>query len=213
VLDGDILRPILEDVRDFQLDEQPSLARAGDLVNQGMSVRLKDFSLGAELFLKAFVMQKKLIELGEPGASLDDAKWYLASYCSARAGQYFFSHDYVAARQYYLAFFDVAQDTEPFYIKVKNLTRPMLSYYFTIAANTHGVLLDRSPSQIAPAHMAVILCNHADLQVVQQWRELTQSLSEVNQGIVNLLIEEMDAIGGESAEIYQAKVYLSSLMI
>jgi len=213
VLDGDILHPILEDVYDFQLDEQPSLARAGDLVNQGMSVRLKDFSLGAELFLKAFVMQKKLIELGEPGASLDDAKWYLASYCSARAGQYFFSHDYVAARQYYLAFFAVAQDTEPFYIKVKNLARPMLSYYFTIAVNTHGVLLDRSPSQIAPAHMAVILCNHSDLQVVQLWRELTQSLSEVNQGIINLLIEELDAIGGESTEIYQTKIYLSSLLI
>jgi hypothetical protein len=213
LLDQATIRPLLKDIQNFQLDEQPSLTRAVELVNQGMSVRLKDFSLGAELFLKAFIMQKKLIEQGEPGASLDDAKWYLASYCSACAGQYFFSHDYVAAQQYYLAFFAIAQDTEPFYLKIKNLTRPMLSYFFTIAANTHGVLLDRSPSQIAPAHMAAILCTHPDSQVAQQWRELTQALSEVNQGIINLLIEELDAIGGESVEINQTRVYLSSLLV
>ena len=213
LLQAEILSPVLRDIREFELDEQPSLARAADLVNQGMSVRLKDFSLGAELFLKAFVMQKRLIEQGEPGASFDDAKWYMASYCSARAGQYFFSHDYMAAQQYYLAFFAVAQDVEPFYIKVKNLMRPMLSYYFTIAANKYGVLLERSPSQIAPAHIAIILSNHPDFQVVQAWRELTQSLSEVNQGIINLLIEELDAIGGESAQTNQTRMYLSSLLI
>lgn len=210
---AETLSPVLKDIREFELNETPSLARATDLVNQGMSVRLKDFALGAELFLKAFAMQKRLIEQGEPGASFDDAKWYLASYCSARAGQYFFSHDYVAAKQYYLAFFAVAQDAEPFYIKVKNLMRPMLSYYFTIAANEHGVLLERSPSQIAPAHIAIILSNHTDLRVVQKWRELAQALSQVNPGIVNLLIEELGAISGESAQTNQTRMYLSSLLV
>jgi len=213
LLQTEILATVLHDIREFEPDEPPSLARASDLVNQGMSVRLKDFALGAELFLKAFAMQKRLIEQGEPGASYDDAKWYLASYCSARAGQYFFSHDYVAAKQYYLAFFAVAQDAEPFYVKVKNLMRPMLSYYFTIAANEHGVLLERSPSQIAPAHIAVILSNHSDSRVAQKWRELAQLLSQVNQGIINLLIEELDSIGGEAAQTNQTRVYLSSLLI
>ncbi len=213
LLQAEILSPVQKDIRELDLDETPSLARAADLVNQGMSVRLKDFALGAELFLKAFAMQKRLIEQGEPGASLDDAKWYLASYCSARAGQYFFSHDYVAAKQYYLAFFAVAQDAEPFYVKVKNLVRPMLSYYFTIAANEHGVLLERSPSQIAPAHIAIILSNHPDVQVVQKWRELAQALSQVNPGIINLLIEELGAIPGESAQANQTRMYLSSLLV
>ena len=213
LLNWEILRPVLRDVQDYQLDESPSLPRAIELVNQGMSVRLRDFSAGADLFLKAFVMQKVMVERGEPGASVDDAKWYLASYCSARAGQHFFSHDYTAAREYYLGFFVVAQDTEPFYAKVKNLTRPMLSYYFTIAANEHGVLLDRSPSQIAPARMAVVLCNHLDPRVAREWRELTRDLGQVNQGIVNLLLEELDTVDRVPTEINQTRTYLSSLLI
>ena len=91
--------------------------------------------------------------------------------------------------------------------------RPMLSYYFTIAANEHGVLLERSPSQIAPAHIAITLSNHPAPLVAQKWRELAQSLSQVNQGIINLLIEELDAIGGESLQAKQTKMYLSSLLV
>jgi uncharacterized protein (TIGR00288 family) len=208
------LTPVLRDVQGFQPDESPTLLRAVELVNQGMSVRLRDFSAGADLFLKAFVMQKMLVEQGEPGASIDDAKWYLASYCSARAGQHFFSHDYTAARQYYLGFFAISQDTEPFYAKVKNLTRPMLSYYFTIAANEHGVLLDRSPSQIAPARMAAILCNHPDVRVARTWRDLARDLGQVNKGIISLLIKELDdVVEIEAGQIDQTRVYLSSLLV
>jgi uncharacterized protein (TIGR00288 family) len=213
LLGRETLHPVFRDMTEFKLDEPPSLFKATELVNQGMSVRLRDFSAGAELFLKASVMQKLLIEQGEPGAGVDDAEWYMASYCSARAGQYFFSHDYDAARQYYLGFFAISQDTEPFYAKVKNLTRPMLSYYFTIAANEHGVLLDRSPSQIAPARMAVILCTHEDSRVQRAWRELARDLSQVNRGIINLLIEELDVVERNPAEIDQARVYLSSLLV
>jgi uncharacterized protein (TIGR00288 family) len=213
LLSRDTLRLVLRDMTEFKLDEPANLYKTTELVNQGMSVRLRDFSSGAELFLKASVMQKLLVEQGEPGASVDDARWYLASYCSARAGQYFFSHDYAAARQYYLGFFAISQDTEPFYAKVKNLTRPMLSYYFTIAANEHGVLLDRSPSQIAPARMAVILCTHEDVRVARAWRELARDLSQVNKGIINLLIEELDAVERDPAQIDQARVYLLSLLV
>lgn len=213
LLGHEVLLPVLRDVQEFQLDEPPSLYKATELVNNGMSVRLRDFSAGAQLFLKAFVMQKMLFEKGEPGASVDDAKWFLASYCSARAGQYFFSHDYALARQYYLGFFAISQDTEPFYGKVKNLTRPMLSYYFTIAANEHGVLLDRSPSQIAPARMAVILCNHKEPSVSREWRDLTWSLSQVNQGIINLMVEELDSVERDPEEIDETRGYLSSLLV
>ena len=213
LLSRDTLRLVLRDMTEFKLDEPANLYKTTELVNQGMSVRLRDFSSGAQLFLKASVMQKLLVEQGEPGASVDDARWYLASYCSARAGQYFFSHDYAAARQYYLGFFAISQDTEPFYAKVKNLTRPMLSYYFTIAANEHGILLDRSPSQIAPARMAVILCTHEDARVARAWRELARDLSQVNKGIINLLIEELDAVERDPAQIDQARVYLLSLLV
>ena len=96
---------------------------------------------------------------------------------------------------------------------MKNLTRPMLSYYFTIAANEHGVLLDRSPSQIAPARMAVILCNHSDPRVAREWRELTRDLSQVNQGIISLLLEELDTVDRDPGEISQTRTYLSSLLV
>ena len=213
LLSDEILKPVLHDVQEFEPQEAPSLLKASELVHQGMSVRLRDFEAGADLFLEAFVMQKTLVEQGEPGASVDDAKWYLASYCSARAGQHFFSHDYTAARQYYLGFFAISQDTEPFYTKVKNLTRPMLSYYFTIAANEHGVLLERSPSQIAPARMAVVLCNHDDKKVSELWCELVRDLGRVNQGIINLLIDELDLVDEDPLKIAQTRAYLSSLLV
>ncbi|MEZ4617755.1 MAG: hypothetical protein R2867_19910 [Caldilineaceae bacterium] len=71
---------------------------------------------------------------GEPGANLEDLRWYMASYASVKAGELSQIHrDYAHSRPYYLSFFYLVQEDDPLWSRMRGLINPMLSYYWVNA--------------------------------------------------------------------------------
>ena len=191
---------VIEDLDAATADEEPSLARAAELSDTGMRARTTDFELARVYFLKAARMMCDLMEIGEPGASLLDLEWYLTSYCAASAGAYFFRFDYDRAQTYYLAFFSLARESEPVWEKVQRLVEPLLSFYFTIAANLHRELLEHPPGRTHPARIAIALHTHANPAVRAQWLAQARALGHTNPGMLRIVIQRLEHLA-RTAEI------------
>jgi uncharacterized protein (TIGR00288 family) len=188
----------LQDLAACTIDEEPTLGRAAELNSQGLRIRTTDFERARVYFLKAARTIYDLLQQGAPGASLIDAEWYLASYCAATAGASFFRYDYAQASDYYLAFFSLARDTEPVWEKLQKLTRPMLSFFFTVAANEMGELLEVSPGRTHPARVAISVFNHPNPKVRQRWMALTENLARVNPAVLREVVQRLAALEMES---------------
>ncbi|MEZ4833597.1 MAG: NYN domain-containing protein [Caldilineaceae bacterium] len=193
---------VLTDLMNWPLDEEAGLDAATRLNNQGLRIRTADFERARVYFLKAAKMMYELLSNRQPGASLMDLEWYLASYCAATAGAHFSRHNYSQAFHYYLAFFALVKETEPVWDKVRKLVPPMLSFYFTIAPNEHNDLLKVSPGRTHPARLAVLLHNHRNPDVRRRWLEMVRELVKINspllRGIIQRLafLEEEDQLTG-----------------
>ena len=198
-------RIVLQDLVNWRLDEEPSLAEAIRLNTQGMDLRTADFERARIYFLKAAKMMYLLLLDKQPGASLMDMEWYLASYCAATAGAYFSQHNYPKAVLYYQAFFAIVKETEPVWDRVRKLVPPMLSFYFTIAPNEHNDLLKVAPGRTHPARLSVLLHNHHNERVRRRWLELAREVVRINptllRGIIQRLafLEDEDQLSGSRA--------------
>ncbi len=183
---------VLQDLEAATLDEPPSLASAAELSDMGMRIRTTDFEKARVYFLKAARMMCDLMEANEPGASLLDLEWYLASYCAATAGAYFFRFEYDQAQTYYLAFFALAKETEPVWEKVQRLVEPLTAFYFTISANLHRELLEYPPGRTHPARIAIALYTHANPAVRAQWLNQVHALHQTNSAILRMVVQRLD---------------------
>ncbi|MGC9357059.1 MAG: NYN domain-containing protein, partial [Anaerolineae bacterium] len=192
------LEIVLEDLNACKLKEAPSLERASELNNQGLHTRTFDFEDAQKYFLQAAKMMYRLLCEGRPGANLMDLEWYLASYSASAAGAHFSRYDYPAAEKYYQAFFALVLETEPVWEKVRNLVQPMLSYYFTIAANENHEMLDVSPGRTHPARIAIALQQHSNRKVRQRWADLVTNLVRVNPPLLRLVDQMLETL--ESSE-------------
>jgi len=190
--DAPELEVVFDDLQSVELDEPPSLHRAAALNTEGLQVRTTDFEQARAYFLKAARMACDLLDAGVPGASLMDLEWYLASYCAATAGAHFFRFDYDLAATYYLAFFALAQETEPAWDKLQRLVQPLLSFYFTIAANLHGELLEFPPGRTHPARIAIALCMHNHTGVREKWLAQVRELHRVNPALLRMVIQRLE---------------------
>jgi len=188
------LQVVFQDLENCSPDETPTVAEAQELNNKGLQIRTTDFEQARGYFLRAARMMYDLLRRGEPGASLTDLKWYLASYCAATAGAAFFRYDYSLASRYYLAFFSLARETDPVWDKVHKLVQPMLSFYFTVAANESGQMLDVQPGRTHPARMTIILHDHPDPGVRERWLQLARDLARVNQTVLRTVIQRLEAM-------------------
>ena len=186
------LGPVVDDLRRATLDETPSLARAMELNDMGMHIRTTDFEQARHHFIKASRMICDLMMAGEPGASLLDLEWYLASYCAASAGAYFFRFEYDQARIYYVAFFKLARETEAVWEKIQGLVEPLISFYFTIAASAHGELLEHPPGRTHPARIAVALYMHPNPAVREQWLDQVRELYSANPAILRIVVQRLE---------------------
>ena len=128
------LLPILAALEKVELTGPLSLERAAQLNQEGLQIRMTDFEKAREYFIQAARMVCDLMRVGSQGAGRMELEWYLASYCAASAGQHYFRSEYTQAKEYYLAFFALAKETEPVWEKVQRLVEPLLSFYFIIAA-------------------------------------------------------------------------------
>jgi len=195
-------RILLQDLLNWRLDEEASLEKAVRLNAEGLEMRTADFERARVYFLKAAKMMYRLLLEKEPGASLLDMEWYLASYCASTAGAHFSRHDYPQAILYYRAFFAAVKETEPVWDRVRKLVPPMLSFYFTIAPNEHNDLLKVSPGRTHPARLCVLLHNHRNPQIRRRWLELVREIVAINptllRGIIQRLafLEDEDQLAG-----------------
>lgn len=186
------LQSMIKDLETAVLDEVPSLARAAELNDMGLRIRTTDFERARVYFLKAARMICDLIVAHVPGASLLDLEWYLASYSAASAGSYFFRFDYDLARMYYLAFFNLAKETEPVWEKVQRLIEPLTSFYFTIAANINNELLEFPPGRTHPARISIALYTHTNTAVRKAWLLLVRAMHAANPAVLRIVIQRLE---------------------
>jgi uncharacterized LabA/DUF88 family protein len=84
------LQPLFEDMRQLHLpDELPRTAvQARELFDKAMAIRVQNFTAAAYNFLQACRIQLEALAANETAANEMDLRWYLASYASAKAGNY-----------------------------------------------------------------------------------------------------------------------------
>ena len=109
---------------------------------------------------------------GQPRAGFDDLKWYLASYCSVKAGHAFVTGNYAEAVPFYLAFFGLAQEADCVWPRIQRLVNPMASYYFAIAGKQLNEPVPPNLGRSPAAQVALRIHNHANPQVGAGWEEL-----------------------------------------
>jgi len=208
--DAPELDVVLRDLESIQLAENPSLSRAAELNAEGLRVRTVDFEQARIYFLQAARMVCDLLHEGEPGASQMELEWYLASYCAATAGANFYRFAYDEAATYYLAFFALAKETEPVWEKVQGLVEPMLSFYFTLAANVNRELLEFPPGRTHPARIVATLAIHPNPKVRSRWFNQARDLQRVNSPLLRIIIQRLE-IFEQTADIpgtQQARIAL-----
>ncbi|MCB0128960.1 MAG: hypothetical protein KDE58_42130, partial [Caldilineaceae bacterium] len=130
------LQPVCYDIEHVQLpDNMPrTIDKARALAKTAMLQRSQDFAASARSYLFACRVQWEAVEAGEAGATLEELRWYMASYASVKAGELSQIHrDYAHSRPYYLAFFNLVQEDDPLWSRMRGLINPMLSYYWVNA--------------------------------------------------------------------------------
>ncbi|MCI0518649.1 MAG: NYN domain-containing protein [Chloroflexi bacterium] len=189
------LQVVCRDIDAVELPEggQRGVSMARSLAKTAMVQRSQDFVVSAENFLLACRMQWDAVEANETGATLQDLRWYMASFASAVAGKLSqVNRDYASARPYYLAFFHLVQEDDPLWSRMRGLINPMLSYYWANAAreldmNTASWNLGvASPTQIAAA-----ILNHPNLDLRKHWQKITSDLAKVNPNLLQRIADQI----------------------
>ncbi len=188
--------------------EPISPTTAEDLFREGSDLRQKDFAGSAQRYLQAVRIQEDALRAGQPRAGFDDLKWYLASYCSVKAGHAFVTGNFAEAVPYYLAFFFLAQEADSVWPRIQRLVAPMSSYYFAIAGRQLGEVVPPNLGRAPAYQVALRIHNHANPAVAQGWETLMRRLADVNLGIVRQTDREVTGLIGPAAQ--QAAVHLAA---
>ncbi|HWQ83869.1 MAG TPA: hypothetical protein VN363_04840, partial [Anaerolineales bacterium] len=167
-----------------------------------MLQRSQDFVAATQSSLLACHIQWLAVEKGEPGATMEDLRYYLASYASVIAGKLSqVNRDYAAARPYYLAFFALVQEEDPLWSRMRGLINPMLAYFWVNAGrelelNTSTWNLNGA----SPAQVAVYISNHHNTELRELWREITTELARVNPTLLRRIANQIDLSRAEGPE-------------
>jgi uncharacterized LabA/DUF88 family protein len=187
----DVLRRDLENAE--IPDGAAGVEMAHSLAKKAMVQRSQDFAASASTYLTACRLQWEAVEKNEPGATVDDLRWFLASYASAIAGKLSqVNRDYDGARPYYLAFFALVQEDDALWSRMRGLINPMLSYYWANAGrelelNTSAWNLNMS----SPAQIAVLAATHANPDLRRLWQKITEELAGANPGLLHRIANQL----------------------
>lgn len=215
--DEPALQPIIYDIENMQLPD--SMARgfekARSLAKTAMLQRSQDFAASARSYLMACRLQWEAVESGEPGATLEDLRWYMASYASVRAGELSQIHrDYAHSRPYYLAFFFLVQEDDPLWSRMRGLINPMLSYYWVNAWRELGLNAGNpSLNATTPAEIAVRAATHEMPELCSLWYSMSNALAEVNPGLVRRVASQIRLNRGESPTYAQVADTLEQMLM
>ncbi|HQY90735.1 NYN domain-containing protein [Caldilinea sp.] len=215
--DEPALQPIIYDIENVQLpDSMPrGFEKARSLSKTAMLQRSQDFAASARSYLMACRLQWDAVEAGEPGAVLEDLRWYMASYASVRAGELSQIHrDYAHSRPYYLAFFFLVQEDDPLWSRMRGLINPMLSYYWVNAWRELGLNAGNpSLSATTPAEIAVRAATHETPDLCGLWYAMSNALAEVNPGLVRRVASQIRLNRGESPTYAQVADTLEQMLM
>jgi len=200
--------PALQPVRvDIECAELPEGIGEGEeaarsLAKTAMVQRSQDFVAAANTYLYACRLQWDAVEKGEPGATLQDLRWYMASYASANAGKLSqVNRDYSGSRPYYLAFFNLVQEDDPLWSRMRGLINPMLSYYWANAGRELDVNISAwNLGTSSPAQIAVAAATHPNPDLRRRWPFLTEALGKINPGLLRRIADQIIHERGDSSE-------------
>jgi hypothetical protein len=154
------------------------------LFREASDLRQKDFAGSAQRYLQAARVQLEALRGHQPRAGLDDLCWYLASYCSVKAGHAFVTGSYGEAIPYYLAFFNMAQEAESVWPRIQRLVQPMAAYFFAIAGKQLNQAVPPNLGRSPAAQVALRMHNHDNPQVTAAWEALMLRLADANLGLL-----------------------------
>lgn len=205
------------DLEQVQLPENlpRTQEKARSLAKNAMLQRSQDFAASARSYLFACRLQWDVVESGEPGASLEDLRWYMASYASVKAGELSQIHrDYSNSRPYYLAFFYLVQEDDPLWSRMRGLINPMLSYYWVNAWRELGLTAaNPSLSTTSPAEIAVSAATHQNQELQRLWFSMTQGLAEVNPGLLRRVANQIRLTRSDSPVYAQVSDTLEQMLM
>jgi uncharacterized protein (TIGR00288 family) len=167
---------------------------AENLFREGSELRQKDFAGSAQRYLQSARIQLEALRAAQARAGFDDLKWYLASYCSVKAGHAFVSGTYEDAVPYYLAFFSLAQESDSVWPRIQRLVSPMSSYFFAIVGKQLEETVPSNLGRSLAYQVALRIHNHPNAEVGQRWEQLMQRLADVNLGIVRQLYNDLTSL-------------------
>lgn len=193
--DHPVLKRICREIEQVQLPENihPGPEKASLLAKRAMIQRSQDFTASARSYLYACRLQWDAVEKHVAGATLEDLRWYMASYASVRAGELSqVQRDYHGSQRYYLAFFALVQEDDALWARMRGLINPMLVYYWANAARDLGMNVSEwNLGAALPAQIAVAAANHENEKLRQRWLERTRALAEVNEGVLRRVVSQI----------------------
>jgi hypothetical protein len=215
--DDPVFAPVLLDIQGLQLPDNlprtPEKARS--LAKTAMLQRSQDFAASARSYLCACKLQLEGVEEAQPGANLEELRWYVASYASVKAGELSQIHrDYAGSRPYYLAFFKLVQEDDPLWSRMRGLINPMLSYYWINAWRELGLNMGHTGGGAAsPAEIAVRAVTSDNQELCALWFDMTRQLAEVNPSLLRRVINQIRLNRNDSPANIQVAETLEQLMM
>jgi uncharacterized LabA/DUF88 family protein len=216
-IDEPALEPVIYDIQNAQPPENMPRTpdRARSLAKTAMLQRSQDFAASARSYLYACRVQWDAVEAGEPTATLEDLRWYMASYASVKAGELSQIHrDYAHSRPYYLAFFYLVQEDDPLWGRMRGLINPMLSYYWVNAWRELGMTAGNpSLNGTTPAEIAVRAATHDDQELARLWFAMTTNLAAVNPGLIRRVANQIRLNRNEGPHYAQVADELEQMLM
>jgi uncharacterized protein (TIGR00288 family) len=220
LLSRDELQLAVTDMERVTYGEPLSPIAAENLFREASELRQKDFAGSAQRYLQAARIQLDALKAGQSRAGFDDLKWYLASYCSVKAGHAFVTGNYVEAAPYYLAFFGLAQESDSVWPRIQRLVNPMASYFFALAGKELEESVPPNLGRSPACQVALRIHNHARPAVGALWEEFMERLATANLGLVRQSYRDLLAMikpgphagGEESARIEHTRAFLADLI-
>ena len=210
LLDDPHLQVVVRDLKAAQLPEglDRDVEAARVLARSGMAKRTNDFAASAQDYLVACRLLWDAVERQDPKATLEELRWYVASYASVKAGELSQVHrKYAAAQPYYLAFFSLLQEGTPLWDRMRRLINPMLHFYWRNIARQMGIALQSTAS---PVDAAVLMATHTELR--EKWQEATRQLAQISPDVLRRVAGQVRLVQGGSPQNAQVAEQIEQML-
>jgi len=212
LLDSPYLQVVIRDLKAVQPPEGlgADVEAAQELARSGMAKRTHDFAASAQDYLLACRLQWEAVERQDREATLEELRWYLASYASVKAGELSqIRHEYAAAQPYYLAFFSLLQEGTPLWDRTRKLINPMLHFYWRNVAREMGIELEFATS---PVNLALQMATHANLELRDKWQAATRQLARVNPDVLRRVAGQIRLVQEDSQQNAQVAGQIEQML-